>query len=234
MRKFLSLSLVFVLVVSSSLAQDNAAAVVKKAIEAHGGTDALTKAKTAKSTSKGVITMAGNKVDYTANATYSLPDLYKLEVTGEIAKLKLISTQVLNNKKVKARSTLAGAEQPLDAKVKDETIQAALVQEASLLTPLVEGKKYTIKSDKDAEVNGSPASVVIASGNGLKDLKLFFDQKTNLLVKMQRCGRRRGRDVPVGIQEVRRSPAADEGRRESRQERVHDVDVERVQVARQS
>jgi hypothetical protein len=183
-----------------ALAQDDPAATVKKAIEAHGGTAALNKTKVAKSLSKGTMNVGNNqKVEYTATAIYSLPDKYKLEVTGELAKLKLVTTQILNGKKAKVRATLAGTEQPLNDRVKDETIQAALVQEVSTLTPLVDAKKYTLKADKDADVNGSPAAVVVVTGNGLREVKLFFDKKTNYLVKMQRKGLAPG---PGGVVEV--------------------------------
>ena len=162
--------------------------VIQKAIDAHGGAVALNKAKIAKTTAKGTMNLGGQKIDYATTSIHSLPDKYKLETTGELAKLKLVTSQVLNGKKTKIRATLAGADQPLPEKAKDETIQAALVQEASLLTPLLDTKKYTMKADKDADVNGSPATVIVVTGNGLKELKLFVDKKTNQLVKMQRKG----------------------------------------------
>jgi hypothetical protein len=186
MRNLLAFALSLGIATTSVIAQEDPTAIVKKAIEAHGGADALNKAKTAKSLTKGTMTVAGSKIEYTATAQYSLPDKYKLEVSGEISKLKLITTQILNGKKVKVRASLQGADQPMDPKVKDETIQVGLIQEVSLLTPLLDAKKYTLKSEKEADVNGSPASVVLVTGNGLKDLRFFFDKKTNLLVKMQR------------------------------------------------
>lgn len=203
MRNLLG-SLWFVAVLAAPAAsQDDPAATVKKAIEAHGGAAALNKAKVAKSLSKGTMNVGnGQKVEYTATALYSLPDKYKFELTGELAKLKLVTTQVLNGKKAKVRAMLGGTEQPYNDKldkVKDETIQAALVQEASLLTPLVEGKKYTLKADKDADVNGSPAAVVVVTGNGLREVRFFFDKKTHQLVKMHRKGLAQG---AAGLAEI--------------------------------
>ncbi len=183
-----------------SVAQEpKPADVIQKAIAAHGGADALNKAKIAQTTAKGTMNLVGQKVDYATTAIHSLPDKYKLETTGELAKLKLVTVQILNGKKTKIRATLAGSEQQLPDKAKDETIQAALVQEASLLTPLLDAKKFTLKMDKDADVNGSPATVLIVTGNGLKELKLYFDKKSNLLVKMQRKGLAPG---AAGIVEV--------------------------------
>lgn len=202
MRKPL-LSLGILLVALSPIhAQDlKPAEVIQKAIEAHGGADALNKAKIARTTAKGTMSISGQKIDYATTAVHSLPDKYKLETVGELAKLKLITSQILNGKKTKIRATLAGDEQPLPERAKDETIQAALVQEASLLTPLLDAKKYTLKADKNADVNGSPANVIIVTGNGLKELKLFFDTKTHQLVKMQRKGLAPGSTSVVEVDE---------------------------------
>ncbi len=189
MRKpLLALGILIALAVPAFAQDVKPLEVIQKAIDAHGGAAALNKAKIAKTTAKGTMNLGGQKIDYATTAIHSLPDKYKLETTGELAKLKLVTSQVLNGKKTKIRATLAGADQPLPEKAKDETIQAALVQEASLLTPLLEAKKYGLKADKDADVNGSAATVIVVTGNGLKELKLFFDKKTNQLVKMQRKG----------------------------------------------
>lgn len=162
--------------------------LVQKSIEAHGGAAALNKAKTARMTAKGTMTLGTEKIDYSATSVHALPDKYRLETVGERARLKFVTTQTLNGKKTKIRATLAGSDQPIPEKAKEDTIQAALVQEATLLTPLLEGKKYTLKADKDVEIDGQPAAVLVVTGNGLKELKLFFDKKSNLLVKMQRKG----------------------------------------------
>ena len=57
-----------------------------------------------------------------------------------------------------------------------------------MLTPLLDAKKYTIKSGDEAEIDGNKADVVLVSSEkaGLKDLKLYFDRTSHLLVKMQK------------------------------------------------
>ena len=57
-----------------------------------------------------------------------------------------------------------------------------------LLTPLLDAKRYALKLEKDADINGNPAAVVSVTGTGIKDVKLFFDKKSNRLVKTQRRG----------------------------------------------
>jgi hypothetical protein len=166
-------------------AQD-AVAVVKKAIEAHGGADALNKTRTARSKTKGTITLNDQTIELVSSSVYSIPDKFKTELAADIRGLKLTALQLVNGKQVKLKTVLGGTERPVDDRQKEEAVQAVLVQDATTLTPLVEGKKYTLKAEKDADVEGKPAAVVLVSGNGIKDLRLFFDKETGRLVKTQR------------------------------------------------
>ena len=173
-----------------AFAQDAAVAVVKKAIEAHGGADALNKSKIARAKTKGTMNVAGvGDVEFVSTSFYSLPDKFKLEMAAEIRGLKLTAMQMVNGKDVKVKTVLGSIEQPAEAKAKEETQQALLLQEITTLTPLVEGKKYTIKSDADADIEGKANAVVVVSGNGLRgDVKLFFNKATGQLAKTERKG----------------------------------------------
>jgi hypothetical protein len=187
MRKFW-LGLAVAVAAAAPAAAQDAAAVVKRAIDAHGGADALNKTRTARAKGKGTLTLLGQDHEFASASVYALPDKFKLELAAEINKLKLTATQVVNGKQVKVRTTLAGTEQPATDRVKEEALQAVLVQDATTLTPLVEGNKYTLKLEKDEDVEGSPAAVVLVTGNGLKELRLYFDRKTGRLVKTKRTG----------------------------------------------
>jgi hypothetical protein len=185
MHKYL-LGLAAAAVAVSPLPAQDAAAVVKKAIEAHGGADALNKTRIARSKTKGTITSGDQNIEIISSAVYSLPDKFRTEMAAEVRGLKLTILQVVNGKQVKFKRVLGGTERPVEDKQKEEAAQAVLVQDATTLTPLVEGKKYTIKLEKDADVEGKAAAVVLVTGNGLKDLLLFFDKETGRLVKSQR------------------------------------------------
>ncbi len=185
---------------AGATAQENTALpVVKAAIEAHGGAEALAKARTARSSATGTMTLNGQEIKFNATGAYSIPDKYRMDVNAEMSGGKLVVTQILNGKKTKVTAKLNGTDSPVDPKVKDETIQAGLLQEISTLTPLLDAKKYTLKLEKDADLNGNPAAVVAVTGNGLKEVKLFFDRKSGRLVKTQRRGFANG---AAGVVEV--------------------------------
>lgn len=182
-----TLCFTLVLFTSVASAQENPArAVVKAAIEAHGGTEALIKARTARTTASGTIIDRGREIKFTAAGTYAMPDRYRVETSGDVDGSKLVMIQILNGKKTKVSSKLNGVEAAVNPKLMEETVQAGLLQEVSTLTPLLEAKKYAIKLGKDVDINGNPATVVLVTGNGLKEVKLSFDKKSNRLVKTQR------------------------------------------------
>jgi outer membrane lipoprotein-sorting protein len=191
---------VLLLALGSAPAQENAAVpVVKAAIEAHGGAEALATARTARMSGTGTTTMAGQDIKFTATFAYALPEKYRIDLNIEHNGLKMVATQILNGKKVKISTKQNGTETPVDPKMKEEAIQSVLYEEMRSLTPLLDAKRYTLKLEKDADINGNPASVVNVTTTGIKDVRLFFDKKSNRLVKTQRRGLGRG---ATGIIEV--------------------------------
>jgi hypothetical protein len=165
-------------------ADDTAEAVVKKAIDAHGGADALTKHKAGTYKVKGDMTVAGTDVSFTGDITYELPTKFRMALDADVSGQKLALVQVVNGTKVK--NTVNGTATKLGKAQTVELIQAAAMQEISQLTPLLDAKKYTIKLEKDEEVDGKPAAVVLVTGKNFKDTRLSFDKASGLMVKTSR------------------------------------------------
>lgn len=197
-RWFLGLA-VAALVGAPVVADDAANEVVKKAVAAHGGADVLNKFKAGTSKIKGDMTVFGMDLEFTGDLAYELPDKYKMTVLTEVAGQKLTIVQVVNGTKIK--NTLNGMATGLGAAEKAELAQAAAMQEIAQLTPLLDSKKYTIKAEKDEDVNGAPASVVLVTAKDFKATKLFFDKKSGLLVKTSRKGLAPGMGEPQEVME---------------------------------
>ena len=199
MRKWLLGLSIAALTVAPAWAQDTAEAVVKKAIDAHGGADALNKYKAGTAKMKGEMSVFGMDLTFTGEMTYALPDKYKMTIDADVAGQKLMIVQVANAKKYK--QTINGMVIPLKDKERDELLQSAMMQEVSQLTPLLDAKKYTIKAEKDAEVDGKAAAVVLVTAEGFKDTKVYFDKKSGLLVKTERKGLAPSMDEPKEVSE---------------------------------
>lgn len=164
---------------------DKAADVIRKAIDAHGGADALNKYPANESRMTGKMSFGG--VDMSLNLTMkaTVPDKVKLDIGYEVMGQKGTIVQVVNGDKV--RQTQDGKPTKLTEAQEGELRQMGAAQEVSMLTPLLK-PKYTLTADKDADVGGKPAAVVRVQAKGLKDLRLFFDRGTGLLTQMERQG----------------------------------------------
>jgi hypothetical protein len=177
-------------------ADEKAEAVVKKAIEAHGGADALNKYQAGKCNLKGEMTVLGMDFEFTGSLAYSLPDRYKLDINAEIMGMKLVISQVAKGESVKNTLTIDGNAVPFNCDAeKAELKAAAVIQEAEQLTPLLDAKKFTLKAVDNDTVNGKKVAVVTVQPKAIeKELKFFFDKESGLLVKTAHKGSGTGED----------------------------------------
>jgi outer membrane lipoprotein-sorting protein len=185
-RWFLGLA-VAVLAAGTAAADDRAAiAVVKKAIDAHGGADNLNKYKAGKTKMSGEVSVGGMDIEFTGTLAFSLPDRYKLVINAELAGEKMVMEQVVKGDEIKTFLKVGGEAVPLGdlEDQKEEAKTAAVLQDAEQLTPLLDAKKFTLKSASDADVNGKKAAVVVVQPKALKkEVTMFFDKESGLLLK---------------------------------------------------
>jgi outer membrane lipoprotein-sorting protein len=175
-------ALALVVVPARAQDADTAEAVVKKGIEAHGGADVLKKLRAGESKMKGDMTVTGMDIEFTGTLVYQLPDKFRMEIDAEVMGLKLAIVQVVNGNQIK--STLNGMATPVEDAERKELQQAAMLQEITQLTPLLEKDRYKIKLEKPTDA----ANVVLVTAEGLNDTRLHFDKKSGLLVKTERKG----------------------------------------------
>jgi hypothetical protein len=165
-------------------ADEKAEAVVKKGIEAHGGADALNKYLAGKMKMKGEFTVMGMDFEFTGTLQYSGADRMKIEVNSDIMGMKLVVNQVVKGESVKHSVTVGGMTVAGTDAEKAELKAEAVLHEAEQLTPLLDAKKFTIKSVDDETVNDKKAAVIIAKPKAIdKELKIYFDKESGLVVK---------------------------------------------------
>jgi len=171
-------------------ADDKAEAVVKKGIEAHGGADALNKYKASKYTMKGELPVAGTDIEFTGAMAFVLPDKFRMDLSLEVMGMKVAIHQVANGDQVKRTVKVGDMDAPAGDDVKDEIKFAVAGRQAQMLTPLLDAARFTIKAADDEDVNGKKAAVVVATPKGFdKELKLYFDKESGLLVKSGHKGK---------------------------------------------
>jgi len=179
MRKFGLATVAILLALGTASADDAAIKTVNAGIKAHGGEEALKKNKAGDMKMKGTMNVLGAELEYTGTVAYQLPDQFKMTIDTALMGQKLSIAQIGNGDKYK--TTLNGQAQKLDDKTKEELRQGAASQEISMLYPLLDDKKYTIKAGKEAKIGGVDCEVILVEGKKTKTMTLYFDKKTGLL-----------------------------------------------------
>lgn len=175
-----------VLAVAPAAAQNKPEDVVTKAVAAHGGADTLKKYPAGTSKIGGKVTLDGNEFPFTGTLAFAVPGKVRMEMAVDALGQKSTLVQVVNGDKV--RQTENGTASKLDAATQAELRESAVIQEMSMLVPLLDPARYTLTADKDAPLDGKDAAVVVVTGKGVKETRLYFDKKTGLLAGLRRKG----------------------------------------------
>jgi hypothetical protein len=181
-RTEIGLGLIAVLAVAPVLGRTEdrgpALAVVQRAIKAHGGAEALTRAQTSMRSGSGVLSL-GADVPFRSDWIVHLPD--QARMTGEINRNQLII--VVNGNQ--GWQSAGGAVTELSRQRLVELQEEGYVAWLATLTPLLqEGVRLTPLPE--VKVQGKPALGVKASARGRPEVALYFDKDTGLLVKIAR------------------------------------------------
>ena len=160
--------------------------IVEKAIEAQGGKEALEKYKASSSKVKGEMALFGVQIPFTGDVVSMQPDKVFSQIDASMQGQQITVVQIVNGDKLK--QTMNGMPSPMEDAQKKEMKQLPLMLEVSSLTPLLKGDKFTVKAEKDEKVGDVDASVILVTGKDLKDVRMFFDKKTGLVLKTTRKG----------------------------------------------
>ncbi len=183
-------------VAGRSAAQDDAKEIIKKAIAAAGGADKLDKFKGTRTSGKGIISIMGMDLEFTADTISQYPDKQKTTVKLEIMGNAATIVQLINGDK--ASLTVNGMSTPIPDAQKDSLKQSMALQKAMNLTPLLNEKEgYELKAIPGVKVGDKETVGVEIKGKDLKDCKLYFDKGTNLIARVDH----KGLD-PMGMNEI--------------------------------
>jgi hypothetical protein len=185
MRKSLFLAVGCLLLLGGLVrAADETRAIVDKAVKAHGGLEKLQKFKQSATQMRGKGAVHEPiALDITVEA-FAQDDNGKEVVEGEVAGQKFTQTVLMNGKTI--RLYVNGKEIKLD-----EKRLAALAREKAhqkeVMDLVFADKKtgYKLSPLGEVKVNDKPAVGVQVSSEGHRDINLFFDKASGLLVKTE-------------------------------------------------
>jgi hypothetical protein len=173
------------LFVPAARGQD-ARAIIEKAIEAHGGAAVLDKYPAGRAKAKGTIVLKGTEYPFALERVFQMPNRLKITSEVVIMNIRRPLTYAVNGNSVMA--VAGGLAQELPKSEVEELKTAVYVQNLLRLTPLLKDKKYALATAGEKDIDGHPAVGVTVSSEGRKDLRLYFDRQTNLLVSVERPG----------------------------------------------
>jgi len=161
---------------------DDAAArqVIDKAIKAAGGEAALSKWKGATWRSKGTLFAMGAELPFTGQWAVQAPAKVRMALDLDVAGMKVNFTLVYTGDKgwIKINDMLMDMD---DDRLKEQKETVHLTQVSRLL--VLTDKGYTLTTLPEAKVKDKPAVGVKVAHKDHRDIQLFFDKDTGLLVK---------------------------------------------------
>jgi hypothetical protein len=174
-------------------ADKNVSAIITKAIEAKGGAANLEKYKAAVTKFKGAISLNDMSLSTAGTSREQVPDKLRLDATmkipGQTEDAKFV--QVVNGDK--GWQGLNGDFTELD---KDSIAEAREQFHAGHVADLrgLSGAGVKLSPLGESKVDGKPAAGVRVSAKGYRDVNLFFDKDTGLLLKSET----KSKDVQAG------------------------------------
>lgn len=178
---FLTLAFWFLSINPVRADDNNAGAVIDKAIQALGGQDKLKKAEMASWKGKAKITFGDNENEFSSQTTVQDLDHYRGEFEGDFNGNKFKGVTVLNGDKGWRKFGDMGMEMD-DAAVANEKRMVYLQVIPITILPL-KGKGFKAEMAGDEKVGDAMATVLKVTAPDGKDFKLYFDKESGVPVK---------------------------------------------------
>jgi hypothetical protein len=160
--------------------QDEARAILEKAIKAHGGEEVLRKHPATIIKAKGKMELFDG-VEIQQTIAFQQPNKFRNELSFTINGMEIRTVGVYDGKK--AAIEVNGKKADFD-KLDEAFRDAAVLINAFELYPLKD-KSYELTAVGEVQVNGKPAIGIRAAKKGQRDVTLYFDKTTHLLARAE-------------------------------------------------
>jgi hypothetical protein len=161
---------------------DAAKAIIDKAVKASGSEEKLTKLRSATIKIKGTVHHLDMDIPFTGEITTQGPDQSRVVIQAKINAQNFTITEILNRDKGWKKDD--NGTQEMTADELKEAQEGANESWVATLVPLKD-KAYTLSTLGETKVGDRPALGVRVSSKGRRDVNLYFDKDTNLLVKSE-------------------------------------------------
>jgi hypothetical protein len=163
-------------------AQDDPKAIIEKSIKAYGGKEKLEKYKAFVSKAKGTIDEAGG-INFVQELSFQAPNQFRVVMDVEVMGQKATVKVIFDGEKgwISVNNMTMDAPESTIREFKD----ASHLMEVTKLTGLGD-KKYKLESLGESKVEDKPVIGIRVTTEGQRDVNLFFDKETYLILKTER------------------------------------------------
>ncbi len=184
MRKHLFTACTVVLFVGNVVAapDDEARAIIERAIKAHGGFDRLSRVRADQVRCKGALIVNDKQTPFTSETTVQPPNQFRnvFELEGV---RKAVFVQIFNGDRV--LFSIDGQPQKVDDGLATELRETMQLNRIMRLVPLLTDKAYTLQPLGEVKIESQPALAVKATAKGCREVRLFFNKANGLLIKTE-------------------------------------------------
>lgn len=163
---------------------DDVQAILDKAVKAVGGEEKLLKFKAGTSRVKGSLEIGGASVPFSSETYFQIPGQFKETAELEIMGVKVTASTILNGDKISNIVNGMSVDVPENALA--DLKESVQMMEIARLAVLRKRKDIPLSTLGEIQVNGRPALGVKVAPKGMRELNLFFDKETGLLVKLEK------------------------------------------------
>jgi hypothetical protein len=198
MRRFVYgwLALCSVACSSVGVRADDAKAIIEKGIAAVGGAEKLGKNKALTWKAKGKVDLMGNSIEFSGDWSVQPPKQMKNQIEIDFNGMKTAIVSVINGDK--GWRSFAGNTMELEGDDLAEAKEELYAGRVSTLLALTTEPGFKLASLGESKVGDKTAVGVKVSHEGHRDISLFFDKDSGLLIKNSR----RIKDIMAGGQEM--------------------------------
>ncbi|MCS6977947.1 MAG: hypothetical protein NZM31_13195 [Gemmatales bacterium] len=163
--------------------QNRARAILERAIKAHGGDIRVNRARnTHLKLNAKAIAPPDEESPFQLEIVMQLPDKYRSTLTTTVQNTPVVRTIIVNGDK--GWMTVNGQGKELSAKELAEAKEQMYAEWVCRLITLRESDCVLREMD-ETKIENRPVQVVNVTRKGRRDVNLFFDKQTGLLVKME-------------------------------------------------
>jgi hypothetical protein len=162
----------------------DAKAILERAVTAHGGKDQLVRARADQVKVKGTLVLENQQIPFVAETWVELPSRFKnvLELTNPKGTTRLVQIIV----KDRVTVTLDGRPHKTSPAALSEMRETLHLNNAIRLIPLLaEPENYKCDYTGEVATDGRTLQGIKVSARDRRDLRLFFDKESGLLVRTE-------------------------------------------------